>query len=119
MAQQKEAIQAQIEQLEEMIQSMKENGLPEEDIKAFTELKRAMEEQQIAEPEPSNANRPELTVEEIKSDFAASFEQAGIPPAERDRMIEDLFSSLESTNESAGDLNVEPSLPLHAEERIK
>lgn len=111
-AQQEEAIQAQIAQLEEMIQSMKENGLPEEDIKAFTEMKRAVEQQQIAEPEPSNANQPEPTVEEIKNDFAESLEQAGMPAAEREGMIENLFSSIKLTNQSAGDLNVEPSPPL-------
>jgi hypothetical protein len=111
MVQQQEAKQANIEQIEVTIQSMKENGLPEEDIKAFSELKKAMEEQPIVESEPVEINQHEPTAEETINDFAASLEQSGMPRAQRDKMIEDFSSSLESAKESPDDLNVEPPLP--------
>lgn len=106
-AQFREATQAQIHQIETMILSMNENGLPEEDIKAFAEIKKAMEEQLMAEPETPEAN----TSGDINNDFAASLEQSGMPLDERSKMIEEILSSGEPAHESSWDTNIEPLPP--------
>lgn len=100
VAQQWEAKQANISQMEAMIQSMEEGGAPAEVINQFRELKMAVEEQPIEEPQASEANPPELTEDELKSDFAASLEQAGMPPAELDKMLEALSPPPESIHDS-------------------
>ena len=113
VAQQWEAKQANISQMEAMIQSMEEGGAPAEDIKQFRELKMAIEEQPIEEPQASEANPPELTEDELKNDFAASLEQAGMPPAERDKMLEAFSPPPESIHDST---DVEPT-PPHEQEQ--
>ena len=113
VAQQWEAKQANISQIETMIQSMKEGGAPAEVINQFRELKMAVEEQPIEEPQASEANPPELTEDELKSDFAASLEQVGMPPAERDKMLEALSLPPESIHDST---DAEPT-PPHEQEQ--
>lgn len=112
VAQQWEAKQASISQMEAMIQSLEEGGAPAEEIKHFRELKKAMEEQPIEEPQASEANPPERTEDELKNDFAASLEQAGMPPAERDKMLEAFSSPPESILDST---DVEPTPPHELE----
>ncbi len=113
VAQQWEAKQANISQMEAMIQSLEEGGAPAEVINQFRELKMAVEEQPIEESQASEANPPELTEDELKSDFAASLEQAGMPPAERDKMLEALSPPPESIHDST---DAEPT-PPHEQEQ--
>jgi hypothetical protein len=113
VAQQWEAKQANISQMEAMIQSMEEGNAPAEDIKQFRELKRTIEEQLIEEPQASEANPPVRTEDELKNDFAASLEQAGMPPAERDKMLEAFSPPPESIPDST---DAEPT-PPHEQEQ--
>jgi len=113
VAQQWEAKEANISQMEAMIQSMEEGGAPAEDIKNFRELKKAIEEQPIEEPQASEANPPVFTEDELKNDFAASLEQAGMPPAEIDKMLEAFSPPPESIHDST---DAEPT-PPHEQEQ--
>lgn len=109
-SQRREAMEAQIHQIEAMILSMKENGLPAGDIAAFGEMKKAMEDQLVAESENQETNTPG----DIDSDFAASLEQMGLSPAERDKMLGGILSPRDSANEGGGDAGIEP-LPPYAQ----
>lgn len=108
--QRREAIEAQIHQIEAMLLSMKENGLPEGDIAAFGEMKKAMEDQLAAESENQEAEVPG----DMNNDFAASLEQMGLSPEERDKMMEGILSPRGSANEGTGDTGIEP-LPPYAQ----
>ncbi len=83
-----EVKQANISQMEEMIQTLEEGGAPSENIKHLLELKKSIEEQPIDEPQAPEANPPALTEDELMNDFDASLEQASIPAAVRDKMRE-------------------------------
>ena len=108
-AQQLEDKQANISQMEAMILSLQESGAPAGDIEHFSQLKMAIEDQSIEEPQASEANTPELTEDEIKNDFAASLEEAGIPPEKLDRMLEAFSPPPESIPDNT---DIEP-LPPH------
>lgn len=94
-AQQLEAREAGLAQLDAMIQSMESAGLPEERIKHFRELKEAQAKAPIPELQAWNASFPEQTPEELKADFAASLEQANVPEAQRKAMLEAFSQQLE------------------------
>lgn len=98
-AQQLEARQAELAQLDAMIQSMESAGLPEEQIKHFRELKEGRAKAPIPELHQAwNPSLPERTPEELQADFAASLEQTGIPEAQRKAMLEAFSQQFEPTD---------------------
>ena len=99
-AQQLEAKQASISQMEAMIHSMEEGGAPAENIKNFRDLQKAMEEELIEDSQTPETNLPELTEDELKNDLAASLEQVGIPPTEINEMLDGFLPPPESIHDS-------------------
>lgn len=111
-AQQLEAREAELAQLDAMIQSMESAGLPEEQIKHFRELKEARAKAPIPELQAWNPSLPERTPEELKADFAASLEQTDIPEAQRKAMLEAFSQQFEPTDENLPD-SFSAALPPH------
>jgi hypothetical protein len=111
-AQQLEAKEAELAQLDAMIQSMQSAGLPEEQIKHFRELKEAQAKAPIPELQEWNPSLPERTPEELREDFAASLEQANLPEAQRKAMLETFSQQFEPTDGNLpGFSSIAP--PLH------
>jgi hypothetical protein len=111
-AQQFEAREAGLAQLDAMIQSMESAGLPEEQIKHFRELKEAQAKAPLPELQVWNRSFPEQTPEELKADFAASLEQANVPEAQRKAMLE-AFSQQFEPNTGNSPNTSPPALSPH------
>jgi hypothetical protein len=72
--------------LEELAESMRTNGLPEEDIEAQIEGLASLSETKEAEPP-----REGPPIEELEAELEYSLMEAGVPDEDIDNMIEELF----------------------------
>ena len=111
-AQQREAREAELAQMDAMIQSMESAGLPEEQIKHFREMKEAQGKAPIDEFPAGNASLPERTPDELRADLSASLEQTNVPEAQRKAMLEAFSHQFEPTDGNPPNFSP-PALPPH------
>jgi hypothetical protein len=101
VAQQLEAKQTNITALDEMIRSLEESGASAKEIEDFRDIRQAIVEQPVEELQTFDTNTPEPTNNELIADLATSLEQAGIPTAEQENMLEAFAQQLESGPENS------------------
>lgn len=111
-AQQREARNARLAEVDAMIHSMESAGFPEEQIKNFRELKEELAKAPIDEFPVGDLSPTESTPEEMRADFAASLEQANVPEAHRKAMLE-AFSPRFQPNAGNPPNFSPPPLPPH------
>lgn len=88
IAQQIEARDASLKQLDAMIQGLELGGASQEQIAHFREMKGVFEEAAMDDIDLSEINPPERSDDDLRSDFAASLEQSGLSAAEREQMLQ-------------------------------
>jgi hypothetical protein len=101
-AQKKEALEAEISQIGEMILSLELSGASDDEVAHFRNLKKDLEGEVVLSDSMVDTDAVAHTEEGLYEDFIASLEKSGLPAAEIDQMIEHYDSGDQTIEEIEG-----------------